>query len=79
MYSLCDAGVSPMVRLPLAGPAKMGWSGHPLWPRWGGQPLIYFIFILNNILLLFFVSGTSVPFVAVGFLRKNHSHELDIL
>jgi hypothetical protein len=71
-----------MVRLPLASPAKMGWSGHPLWPRWGGQPLIFLLFyflILNNILLLFFVSGTGVPFVAVGFLRKNHSHELDIL
>jgi hypothetical protein len=42
--------------------------------------LFYYLFFLveNNILLLFLVSGTGVSFVAVGFLRKNPSHELDI-
>ena len=59
-------------------PAKMGWSGYPLWPKSDGQsPLIlFFIFsILNNIFLLFFVSGTCVPFMVLEFMRRNSRHQ----
>jgi hypothetical protein len=70
-----------------------GWPNHPQGPiyrvcHWGcpnhlqGPWVLrlshYFLLkILNNILLLFLISRTCIPFVALKVLRKNHSHKLD--
>jgi hypothetical protein len=47
--------------------------------KMGGQPPFIFLlfdllfFILTNLLLIFFVSGKGVSFVALGFLKKKIS------
>ena len=50
--------------------AKMGWLFFIYY---------YFLKILNNILLLFLISGIRVPFVTLEFSRRNSIHELNIL